>query len=592
MALRDWQPSDMVGVTGIEYFDSTKNVVAPAMLENEWPVSRITAVNNNSGATASIAAAVRDDYRPRIGTLNGRQTIYFDGNVRQMPIENTANLPKGPGDKFWFGHFHVEETRNGDYYPLGYGGGNGTGIAYKLRVGSRFTIDVGNFGFEVGTTALTGPVSFVHVYQQSGTRSRAWLNAEAAPTVYTANALNTSGSNARLGSWPQYGNHSKHHHRIWGYGYGTPTDDDAVRLRAWLSWESGENGANLAANDPYKNQRPKIDDGTGGGNVVNADAAITESNDALTSASAVRITATAALLEQDDVVASATTAKVNGAALLVEDADILTAVAAALIRASLTAVEADDAIEVSAAVQIHATAALVERDDVVASRTIARITLDAALVEEDDQVEAMIGQVQVFYAEIAEQDDTLAADAKAIVRATARLIEGDDALVSRGYVGVTGDASLVEQDDMMASAGVVRINGAADLVEANDTLSARITNTLQLRAVIREQDDVLDAGVSIRVTLVADLVEADDQLEAYSGGPVEFDAAIVEDDDRVVAAGRVRVRARARMTEQPDTLSASWTIPVYAPPSRTALIEDTGPRSAVLADTGARSVIV
>lgn len=576
MALRPWTPQDLPADFKLVWYHIPDS--ATVSLDAN---SKIASVANKFTNKANPATTRNEARRNSIRKSNGYDTAYGDGNQYGILVSDLTGFPTGNADRFMM----LVAVNDGGSVLWGYKHDNG---------GSNYWVD-SDFSLKCNSnTGLNGGAvsrNVLHTYVANHKDGITTLRLDGVQRARGAVTITgVTPANESVGIKGAQENFFTFTGGTLAAMYSTraATADEMYLIEYWYA---GFTGQAIPADNPYRNNPPMVDDGTGAER-INLDAAITEAADTVAASAAVRITATAQLIEQPDTVSSATIARVMGAASLVETDDTLSAAAIAVIRAAVSTIEADDMVEASAGVRIRADAQLVERDDTIVSATIARITLNAALVEDDDQVEAMIGQVTVLNADIVEQDDTLSAESKAIVRATARMIETDDALVSRGYVGITGEANLVEQDDLMASAGVVRINGAADLVEANDTLSARITNTLQLRAVIQEQDDVLDAGVSIRVTLVADLVEADDQLAAYSGGPVEFEAVLVEDDDTITAAARVRVRARARMTEQPDTLSATWTIPVYAPPSRTALIQDTGPRSAVLADTGPRSVIV
>lgn len=250
-----WTPADMVGVTGLEWFDSTKDVSLGAQDGAEYPVvSWLT--QRPAGGTRTAATSFRDDFRPFIRTVNGKQSVYFNENTRQLSL-STAGIPGGAGNKFWFIATKNLETRNGDYYPFGYGASGGTGVTWKMRQGQRPYSDIGGTGLNVGAAviATTGISIITEAYRQTGTLTRSWYNGQAEPSTLVA-TRNSSANNARLGHWPQYGNGANQHLLRLGWCYGEPTDDDILRLQGWLSWDTGDNGASLRADHPYKNAPP------------------------------------------------------------------------------------------------------------------------------------------------------------------------------------------------------------------------------------------------------------------------------------------------------------------------------------------------
>lgn len=290
--MRAWQPSDMAGVTGTEYLDSTAVDGLAATAEGVTPVTLWTA-KRPGGGTATAARAFRDDFRPYLGTINGKQSVYFDTATRQLNLD-TGGLPAGRGDKFWFIATKNMETRGGDYYPFGYGGGSGTAVTWKMRQGQVPYSDVGSVGYNVGSApiATTGISIITETYRQVGTLSRSWYNGQAQPSTYTRER-NTSASNARLGHWPTYGNGAHQHLLRLGWGYGEPSADDILRLQGWLSWDTGDNGASLPADHPYKTAAPMVSEGDASPIAGNAAPAL--ANIASTGTAALRIVAAAAI---------------------------------------------------------------------------------------------------------------------------------------------------------------------------------------------------------------------------------------------------------------------------------------------------------
>ena len=277
MAQRLWTPADLVGVTGLEIVDATKSVTtSDGTLAAGTPVTGITA-QRPAGGTATSIVSFRDDYRPVISAVNGKQSIFFDTSTRQLDIPTKTNLPNGAGDKFWFEVVKVAETRTDDRYTWGYGGSNQTAVAYKLRQGGIPYADVGSTGYAVGSVAVasTGISIIAEQYTTSDTTSRARYNGNSTWSTYVKPRSTSLSNTAHFGNWPLYGNGSSHHllRRIWGYG--TPSAADWQRLEGWASWDSGDNGASLVDGHAYKTAAPTIDDGTGGATGATGTAATT-----------------------------------------------------------------------------------------------------------------------------------------------------------------------------------------------------------------------------------------------------------------------------------------------------------------------------
>lgn len=292
MAQRLWTPFDMVGVSGVSMMRGQTNVAAVAPVANGSPVNTISA--QRLSGTADTAQSFRDDFRPVINTVNGLQTVSFDTATRQLQIATPGNLPSGTGSKGWCFAGFIRETRTDDRYTWGYGSGNQQGVAYKMRQGAVPYSDVGSTGYAIGSIpiAATGLSVIVEAYNGATATSRANLNGNATFSEY-AKARNTSATNARLGSWPLYGNGSAHDfgYLIW-WTAGDATTDDLLRLAAFCSWDSGEAGAGLHASNPWKAAPPMIDDGTGG---VSASGAAVLGAFATTATAALKIAGSAAL---------------------------------------------------------------------------------------------------------------------------------------------------------------------------------------------------------------------------------------------------------------------------------------------------------
>jgi len=248
----------MVGVTGLEFCRGNKNVIADTTVSPS-PVTPIAMTRPGSGTGTSVVS-FRDDFRPVLGAFSSLQTVLFDTATRQLDIPTKTNLPNGAGDKWWFTADKIRETRTDDRYIWGYGGSNGSAVAYKLRQGAVPYCDIGSVGYAVGSVAVaaTGISILSEYYTASDTTSRARYNGNSTWTSYVR-SRNTSTSNAaHFGNWPLYGNGSNHDLLARAWGYGTPTADDWARLEGWASWDTGDAGASLVDGHPYKSAAPMV----------------------------------------------------------------------------------------------------------------------------------------------------------------------------------------------------------------------------------------------------------------------------------------------------------------------------------------------
>ncbi len=287
--MRAWQPADMVGVTGLEYFDSTQ-LVTTADYQGTQRVATWTAIRPNGGPASVATGAVRD-YRPDLRSVNGKQSVYFDTGFRQLVLP-TENLPVAGADRFWFFASRILEKRAGDFYPWGYGGLDGSAVSWKTRNGAVPYSDIGWRGYAIGNTPIDnlagGITIIVEAYREQSRATRAWHNGQRDATIFVDPRPTHVRDGARMGYWPIYGSHAEQHMLRLGYGYGSPTDADLRRLEAWLSWDTGDNGASLAADHAWRASPPIVADPIG------ARAAATLFPVRSTSAASLRVAAAAA----------------------------------------------------------------------------------------------------------------------------------------------------------------------------------------------------------------------------------------------------------------------------------------------------------
>ena len=613
MATRLWTPADMVGVTGLEWFDSSSNVTIDTTNSSN-PVNRWVATRPGGG-TATTANSFRDDFRPVLSTVNGKPSVLFGTGSNQLNLD-TGNLPVGTGDKFWFIASKSLETRGGDFYPWGYGSNQGTGVTWKMRIGDPPFSDVGNNGYNIGSVPISasGIASIVETYTETGTISKGWYNGAADPAVLVyARNPRTDTRPSRLGHWPEYGNGANQHLLRIGWGYGNPNSDDNLRLQGWLSWDTGDNGASLRSDHPYKNAAPTVSTGptiinasanitedndtttSSGRVVIRASANITEDNDVMVSATRNRIIARATMLEQDDTLVSTSINRVKASVNFTEDNDMMYSSAAAKVQASAVLLEDNDTITANAKVKIVGNAYITEQDDLlsagqiqvkiignstsiteaddtVVSSASTRITLTANITEDNDTLVASYSSAAGFNANITEENDTLVATAKVLARATASMMEQDDTLTSSARNVIRASAILNEDDDTMASfiAGPGKIIAEAMMTEDDDTLAATVRTTLKAYLNAQEENDTLTSTTSNRITAVSVLIEDNDTLTASGVVRATGYVAGTIDDDTLTASYKASIKASAALREDDDVLiSQSYVItPVITPASR------------------------
>ena len=273
MALRPWSPftDAEAGVSISESWDSKSFV--------DYTTDNF--VPSWTGKNGTRAASTRDDYRARLGAVNGIQTVYFPSSTTQLPIGDGTKLATGSGDKWWCIVTKVLDTRAGDRYPLGYGGNNGSSVAWKMKQGIVPYSDIGTVGYAIGTETIgTSGISIItERYKSSNTMSSANYNGKPVFSTYSR-ARNTSLGSPRLGSWSVYGDGTEHQMFYFFSGYGYPSDDWILKLASWCSFNAGDQGGSIHADNIYKGAAPTVDDGTGGGSnaVGNATLPLVQSN--------------------------------------------------------------------------------------------------------------------------------------------------------------------------------------------------------------------------------------------------------------------------------------------------------------------------
>jgi len=188
---------------------------------------------------------------------------------------------------------------------------------------------------------------------------------------------------------------------------------------------------------------------------ITATAAITEADDTVSGAGALRIAATANITEASDTVAS------NGALKILANASIS---------------EANDTVTATASLRISGTAAISEANDTLASAGALRITANLTVTEANDTLSAVGGAGQV-----------------AGITATLTVTEANDTVTSLASLRISGTAAVTEANDTVASSGALRITANSALIEADDILISSSRVTIVANLAIVENDDTLTA---------------------------------------------------------------------------------------------------
>lgn len=128
------------------------------------------------------------------------------------------------------------------------------------------------------------------------------------------------------------------------------------------------------------------------------------------------------------------------------------------VTANAALTEADEALSSAVAVLVQGASSFTEADDAVSASAVALIGATAGITEADDSL-AADGAVLVQAAgALADDAEVLAAAAAVLVQSSAALSEADDAIAASGTVTNTqpiiADAALAEDDDAMAAFGI------------------------------------------------------------------------------------------------------------------------------------------
>lgn len=161
------------------------------------------------------------------------------------------------------------------------------------------------------------------------------------------------------------------------------------------------------------------------------------------------IEADAALTEADDSVSSAGTLLLRGGASITLDDDSVSAVI------GITPVLADGAIT--------------EADDSVTSAGVLPILGSASITGDDDSLTAAGALFILGTGSALEDDDSVAAAAALLIQGGAAIDEGADLISAEGAILIVGAANIVEDDDSVVANDFVP-RGRADLYEEDDFL--------------------------------------------------------------------------------------------------------------------------
>lgn len=142
------------------------------------------------------------------------------------------------------------------------------------------------------------------------------------------------------------------------------------------------------------------------------------------------------------------------------------------VNGTLSITEANDTVAGAGALRISGVLARIEAGDTVASTATLAITGILSRTEAADTLAASGVLPIIGTALIAEANDTLIAPGTVLVQGTLARTEANDTLSAAGALAVTGTLAVVEQDDTPFGAGAVAITGTLSATEAEDILVA------------------------------------------------------------------------------------------------------------------------
>lgn len=180
---------------------------------------------------------------------------------------------------------------------------------------------------------------------------------------------------------------------------------------------------------------------------------------------------------------------ISGTAAITESADTLSSASALAIAAVLASTEAGDTLSSAGALPLVGAAAVTEANDTISSAATLAIASTAAITEGGDSLSSASTIAIAAAASISETSDTLSSTSVIAIAAALAATEASDTLTSAGTVssaGLNGAASITEADDSVSATARVAIAALCTGNEASDSLSA--TGAVQIKAQLAAND--------------------------------------------------------------------------------------------------------
>jgi hypothetical protein len=210
------------------------------------------------GSLAIVGTQTTTANQPTVSTRNGKPAIALTSS--QFVNLSTDNLPTG--DMTMFVAAYMNNIGTGQWrrvMSMGNGSTDDNTCCQIVRKGSNNYI--GEFTIGTGTTDWGGVDALVCVTKK-GTVGKVWVNDVLVATGAFASVL--SKAKAYIGRGQQYADNWPGLVQQGMYGDQCLSDAMVRKTFAWASYYTGQNGANVAADNPDKAAAPTVSDGSGG----------------------------------------------------------------------------------------------------------------------------------------------------------------------------------------------------------------------------------------------------------------------------------------------------------------------------------------
>jgi hypothetical protein len=188
------------------------------------------------------------------------------------------------------------------------------------------------------------------------------------------------------------------------------------------------------------------------------------------------VQAAAAMTDSDDTISSVGQALVQTGSILIEQDDVAVSAAKLYGKGTSTMQEAGDSSVGSGKAVAAATSLMFEEDETIQATSLSPNTNAAISVVEAADVAVSVSKARALgTGMMLDDDDVSAANVMANVRAIATMLEASDTSQGGSSTTVTGWALMTEQPDLSPASAVSVVRMTGNKTENNDTISAVIT---------------------------------------------------------------------------------------------------------------------